>query len=162
MTKSYGSSTTNIDAGAGMSSIPESAAITGLKSGTTYHFRLVATNAGGEAKGSDEVFTTPRASRPAVLIVPGVGLTVIWRGSDGNVYDTDAPTGKWETFSPTWGILPPGVTATGDPAVVQDPTNGLSVIWRGSDGNVYDTVAPKGKWEIFSPTWGNSVLMGTN
>jgi hypothetical protein len=49
------------------------------------------------------MFTTARASRPAILSVPGIGLTILWRGSDGNIYDTDAPSGKWETFSPTWG-----------------------------------------------------------
>jgi hypothetical protein len=35
--------------------------IEGLKPGTTYHYRVVATNAEGETKGPDKTFTTPRS-----------------------------------------------------------------------------------------------------
>ena len=96
-------------------------------------------------------------SDPAVVIDPANGLAAVWRGSDGNLYQTVAPGGKsWTTFSPTWGNLPGSVKVTGDPAVVIDPANGLAAVWRGSDGNLYQTVAPGGKsWTTFSPTWGN-------
>jgi hypothetical protein len=53
---SYGTKTSAKDAGSGTSSVPVSAAITGLKSGTTYHFRLVATSDAGTARGSDRTF----------------------------------------------------------------------------------------------------------
>ncbi len=41
---------------------PVSAALNALNPGTTYHFRIVATNANGVNKGSDETFTTKQPS----------------------------------------------------------------------------------------------------
>jgi hypothetical protein len=40
---------------------PVSTGLTDLASGTTYHFRAVATNFGGTTLGADQVFTTPAA-----------------------------------------------------------------------------------------------------
>jgi phosphodiesterase/alkaline phosphatase D-like protein len=42
--------------GSGSSAVSVSAAVTGLTAGTTYHFRVVATNAGGTTNGSDATF----------------------------------------------------------------------------------------------------------
>src|SRR5262249_15200751 len=58
---SYGTKTATKDAGSGTSNVAVSAPITGLKSGTTYHFRLVATSDAGTARGSDQTFV-PTAS----------------------------------------------------------------------------------------------------
>ena len=57
-TTSYGSSTSDTSAGSGTSSVAASAGLTGLTASTTYHFRLVATNAAGTTTGSDLTFTT--------------------------------------------------------------------------------------------------------
>ena len=46
-----------------------SKAVTGLKSGTTYHFRLIATSDAGAVTGADQAFTTQSA--PAVVDRPG-------------------------------------------------------------------------------------------
>ena len=56
--------------GSGSSSVGVSAAITGLSANTTYDFRIVATNGGGESKGLNETFktTAPAAGPPAVMI----------------------------------------------------------------------------------------------
>jgi hypothetical protein len=63
-TTSYG---TNVEGNAGegteFAAVP-AAALTGLKVGTTYHYRLTASNQYGETAGPDETFTTT----PAVLI----------------------------------------------------------------------------------------------
>jgi hypothetical protein len=55
-TTSYGSKTTELSAGSGETNIKVSQAITGLKTKTIYHFRVVATNVNGATDGSDEVF----------------------------------------------------------------------------------------------------------
>ena len=50
---------------------PVSATVTGLAPSTTYHFRLVATNASGTATGADKQFTTMAAGAP-----PASGVTI--------------------------------------------------------------------------------------
>jgi hypothetical protein len=57
---SYGSVTPvpNADAGAGATDVAISESLTGLQPGTTYHYRLIANNAGGTIYGSDQTFTT--------------------------------------------------------------------------------------------------------
>jgi hypothetical protein len=57
-TTAYGKSTPETTAGSGTGTVPASATSSGLIPGTTYHFRLVATNAGGISRGSDRTFTT--------------------------------------------------------------------------------------------------------
>jgi hypothetical protein len=155
-TTEYGSSTPSTDAGSGTSTLDESAIITRTQSSTIYHYRMVATSSAGTVYGSDQLLTTVRAARPAIA-VEGSGFGIIWRGSDGNIYDTDAPKGPWQTFSPTWerdgGEIPVGVTPVGDPATVSEAGGGVGIVWRGSDWNIYDTDAPKGTWQTFSPTW---------
>jgi streptogramin lyase len=57
-TGEYGSQTPTTSAGDGATSVPVSAELTGLKAGTLYHFRLVATNSAGTSYGPDATFTT--------------------------------------------------------------------------------------------------------
>jgi hypothetical protein len=57
-TTSYGTKTSELNAGSGTSSLEENAAITSLLSKTEYHFRIVATNGGGTADGADQTFIT--------------------------------------------------------------------------------------------------------
>jgi hypothetical protein len=47
--------------GEGTAAVPVSAALSGLAPGTTYHYRLAATNANGTNNGSEETFFTPTA-----------------------------------------------------------------------------------------------------
>ena len=58
-TTSYGSVSSTESAGSGVEPVSVSATITGLKPGTTYHYRLVAYNADGYGYGADSTFTTP-------------------------------------------------------------------------------------------------------
>src|SRR5438094_9636260 len=55
---SYGSTTPATSAGSGTTGTGISATITGLVPGTTYHYRLAATNASGTSNGADGAFTT--------------------------------------------------------------------------------------------------------
>jgi len=68
-TAAYGSSTVVADLGGGLLAQPAVAVIIGLTPGTTYHFRVVATNASGVTFGSDETFQTVAATPSA----PGGG-----------------------------------------------------------------------------------------
>ncbi len=57
-TEAYGSSTPTGDAGSGTSAVQETATITELQPGKTYHYRLVATSSAGSASGKDATFIT--------------------------------------------------------------------------------------------------------
>jgi hypothetical protein len=56
---SYGSTTGEVDAGSGTSAVPASGTATSLSPGTTYHYRIVASNSAGTAYGGDQTLTTP-------------------------------------------------------------------------------------------------------
>lgn len=57
-TTAYGSETSTGDAGAGASPVPVTATVTGLTPGTTYNFRVLATNAAGTTAGPNQTATT--------------------------------------------------------------------------------------------------------
>ncbi len=74
---SYGSSATCTPSspGSGTSAVTVSASVAGLSANTTYHFRVVAKNAGGTSIGSDQHFTTaplPQAAAPPQEVPPPV------------------------------------------------------------------------------------------
>jgi hypothetical protein len=66
-TDSYGLSTAEKSAGDGDSAVDADIAVTGLTSDTTYHYRVVATNAAGVTRGADRTLRTQAAGR-----APGV------------------------------------------------------------------------------------------
>jgi hypothetical protein len=57
-TKKYGNTTPKQAVGAGVTPIPVAASVAGLKSGTRYHFRLVATSSAGTKRSGDRSFKT--------------------------------------------------------------------------------------------------------
>ena len=59
------SRTTKADAGSGSSDVPVSAALTGLKTDTTYYYRLVATNSAATTEGGIASLTTAAAALSA-------------------------------------------------------------------------------------------------
>jgi hypothetical protein len=61
-TPAYGSSTPSQDAGAGNSAATVSATVSDLAPGTTYHYRLVASNGDGTSVGADRTFSTPETT----------------------------------------------------------------------------------------------------
>jgi hypothetical protein len=61
---SYGLQTADVDAGSGTGAVDASANLTGLTSDTTYHYRLVATNSAGVARGSDRTLKTDARPGP--------------------------------------------------------------------------------------------------
>lgn len=64
-TKSYGHSSVSLSAGPGTSSVAVSVVLAGLKASTTYHYRFVATSAGGTVVGADHTFRTSHAPASA-------------------------------------------------------------------------------------------------
>jgi len=72
LTPSYGSSTTCAVAGAGSTPVAVTEGISGLTAGTTYHFRIFASNAAGPSEGEDLTFTTPAPISPVSPVSPGL------------------------------------------------------------------------------------------
>jgi hypothetical protein len=60
-TDAYGNATPAVSAGTGHVERPARADLTSLTAGTTYHYRLVATNDAGTSNGQDRQFATPTA-----------------------------------------------------------------------------------------------------
>ncbi|MDA0166187.1 fibronectin type III domain-containing protein [Solirubrobacter ginsenosidimutans] len=79
---SYGLTTAAVDAGSGTTDVSARATLSNLTNNTTYHFRLVATNAAGVARGSDKTFKTaspaaaPSISSRAATAVSALGATL--------------------------------------------------------------------------------------
>jgi hypothetical protein len=67
---SYGSATAPVDIGSGQAPRAVGADLSGLRPGTTYHFRVVATNGVGSSSGPDQIFTTLSAPGPATKARP--------------------------------------------------------------------------------------------
>jgi hypothetical protein len=74
-TTSYGHSSPSLQAGSGSASKTVSVTLTGLRPGTTYHYRMVAMSKGGTAVGADRTFTTDRAGP----LPPRLSLSVLRR-----------------------------------------------------------------------------------
>jgi hypothetical protein len=78
-TKSYGSKTAEASAGSGSSPVEETKTITGLTGGTTYDYRIVATNTHGTTDGANKEFKTlkkPTVETKAATSVTPVGATL--------------------------------------------------------------------------------------
>jgi Fibronectin type III domain len=89
---SYGSRTATQNAGSGTANAPVSASLTGLTPGTTYHYRIVATNAAGTSRGADGIFATPSA--PGVVTGAATSVTV----SSATLNGTVDPNGRATTW----------------------------------------------------------------
>jgi hypothetical protein len=89
-TKGYGAQTPAASSGGGRATLKFSQAIVGLASDTTYHYRILATSAGGIAPGADRAFTTRRV--PLSLQIVGVPNPVPY-GDPFSVQGTLSGTG---------------------------------------------------------------------
>ena len=81
-TVSYGTNTANVSAGNGSAVVNVNAPVSGLASGTTYHYRIVAVNSDGTSPGLDMTFT-PCA--PMVTTTAATAITMTTATSGGNV-----------------------------------------------------------------------------
>ena len=78
-TTAYGKQTAQASAGSGASAVAVGASIGGLRPHTRYHYRVVATNAAGVARGRDRTFTTLR--NPRGFTASASPNPVLWGGT---------------------------------------------------------------------------------
>jgi hypothetical protein len=117
------------DAGSGTADTPVSAAVGGLAPGTTYHYRLVAQNAGGTSYGNDQTFSTQ--SPPIVTTGSASAIGV----DSATLNATVDPRGTPTTYVFEYGLtntygkkvpLTPGTAGSASQALaVATPVNGL-------------------------------------
>jgi phosphodiesterase/alkaline phosphatase D-like protein len=95
----YGSDTPASSAGSGTSDVSVSAPISGLTAATTYHFRLVGTNASGTTNGADATFTTPAAGSPVATTNAATSVS----SSGATLNGTVNPEGSATQAQFEWG-----------------------------------------------------------
>jgi phosphodiesterase/alkaline phosphatase D-like protein len=100
-TSSYGTKTSAKSAGSATSAQSESAAITGLQSGRTYHFRIVASSDGGTSTGKDATFST--SSAPSVQTGDTASVTPTTATLKGAVTPNGLSTTWWFEYGTTTG-----------------------------------------------------------
>jgi hypothetical protein len=88
----YGSKTGSTNAGSGTSSVAISPTLSGLKAGTTYHYRVVATSSAGTTRGADGILTT--SSAPQVVTGNATGVSTTSATLTGSV----DPSGRATTW----------------------------------------------------------------
>jgi hypothetical protein len=129
-TLSYGNETPEMNLGRGSSMIEVSSVLNGLAPNTTYHFRIVATNAAGIKRGRDRGFRTLRLPTGItvavpVLRVPYGGVATI----DGQVQGT--------------GVNGIRVSLAGTPFPFTDPfASAGDVLGAGADGAFHLATPP--------------------
>ncbi|HEY6729823.1 MAG TPA: IPT/TIG domain-containing protein [Solirubrobacterales bacterium] len=108
--------------GSGNSPVDVSGAISGLEQNTTYHFRVVASNAGGTSNGNDKEFTTASVISPTVTTT--AGATSITKNS-AKVAGTVNPNGVAVTSCEVeYGT--PNLSSPSKTACVPTPGSGSS------------------------------------
>ena len=85
---SYGSQSASASVGSGSANVAVSRALSGLASGTTYHYRVVATNGAGTSRGADGIFATSAA--PAAVTGSATNVTT----SSATLNGTVDPNGR--------------------------------------------------------------------
>jgi hypothetical protein len=106
-TTGYGSQTSPVSVGSGTGEVTVSRTITGLTAGTTYHYRLIATNKSGTTVGADRTFTTSGPPPPPPKSPPPTAST---GGADAigrhgaTVHGTVNPRGARTTYYFEFGL----------------------------------------------------------
>lgn len=101
LTNSYGTNASPLAAGAGVKTLSVHQPATGLIQGTTYHYRLVATNQFGTAVGRDRTFKTTGHAPPGVITGSAVGLNATGVTLGGAVYPQGSVTDWWFQWGTT-------------------------------------------------------------
>jgi hypothetical protein len=115
-TTGYGSKTSTQSAGSGTGNVAVSATMSSLNQGTTYHYRLVATNGSGTSRGADGIFTT--FGQPVALTGDATGVSMSSATLNGSV----DPNGR----STTWYFEYGTSTSYGSKTSTQSAGSGTS------------------------------------
>ncbi len=107
----YGSKTSSKSAGNGTSAVDVSAQLTGLQTGVTYHYRLVATNVDGVTHGADATFKTVAAPDATTTGASGIGPSHAYLS--GTVDPNGLPTSWYAEYgtSSSYGSRTPSQSA---------------------------------------------------
>lgn len=98
-TSGYGHETPLSAAGSATTAAARSAALAGLASGTTYHFRIIAMSSAGTSVGADEQFTTSgTAPAPSPAPTATTGSSTGVGQSSATVQGTVNPAGQGTTY----------------------------------------------------------------
>ncbi len=116
-TTAYGSKTAEVNAGSGSSTTEVTKAISELAPNTTYHYRIIATNADGTGTGGDQSFKTLAA--PQVATQSASGITWECATLKGSVTLNGAPAnyqfqyGTTTSYGSTIPVSPKEVSSSG-------------------------------------------------
>ena len=155
------SSTSTQALGSGTTSQAVTAALSGLSSGTTYYFRVAASNSAGTVKGSIASFsTTAAAAAPTVTTNAATSVTVNSATLNGGVNPNGRSTNAWfewgtsatlSTFSSTASqSLGSGTASQAVTATLSGLSSGTTYYFRVAASNSAGTV--KGSIASFSTT----------
>ncbi|MBI5104603.1 MAG: hypothetical protein HZB46_06390, partial [Solirubrobacterales bacterium] len=130
-TTAYGQTTSSSSAGSGAVEQPATAALTGLSPSTTYHVRVVATNATGTTTGADHVLTTTAAGAPSATTEGATSVAPTGATINATVNPQNAATTyrfEWGTDTSYGTDVPLGGAAAGSDGTdhaVSAPLTGL-------------------------------------
>ncbi|MGN6869431.1 MAG: hypothetical protein ACTHMY_13620 [Solirubrobacteraceae bacterium] len=112
-TTSYGSQTPAASAGAGTADVKVTPSAGPLTPNTTYHYRLVATNASGTVLGSDVSFKTPKPPVPVAVIRHATSVTQTSATLNGTINPAGQTTSYVFEYGTTtaYGAQTPTATA---------------------------------------------------
>jgi multidrug efflux pump subunit AcrA (membrane-fusion protein) len=112
------SNTPTFNDGVGSGSVSVSATLDNLKAGTTYEFRLVATNSSGTSDGVEETFTTSAADKPTAVTGSASGALTSSVALSGSVNPNGSDAKYWFEYGRT--------TAYGSKTAVVDAGSGTT------------------------------------
>ena len=156
-TQSYGSAVPASPAslGSGAEDVSPAKTVKGLAHGTTYHYRVVATNARGTTRGGDRTFTT-HALAPSLRSSFGeagagegqldepYGLAL---DSEGHIWLADSENSRIEEFGPDGQLLRQLGSEGAGAGQVQQPY-GIAV---GPEGNAWVADSFNSRIDVFGP-----------
>jgi hypothetical protein len=149
-TSAYGAQSPLAPAGNGTGTVKVSQAVTGLQSGITYHYRIVASSPGGTRKGADRTFKTPKV--PLSVQIAGAPNPVVFGNPffvEGTLSGTGASTHEIVLQANPFPYLG-GFKTLGNPEVTNS-AGGFSFPFPGLLENAQLRVVTVGKPTVVSP-----------